>query len=523
MAIDSKNLLVAVKAFSRANPIPLDASEVHDSYAAAETYAASAKAYAGQTIKALVNGEYIPYILNGSEAPYTLTRIGVDPEQIETKNYVQVVDALPETAQEQGVIYITTADNKGQIWNGAEWVVVFESIEGLTARVGTLEGEMDVVEKAVEDLDAKFANYAPIDSPVFTGTVTLPADPSGDLEAATKQYVDRLVEGLVSCAPGAVSSSNPLPAEYKAGQTWRVTEAGTYGGHVCEIGDLIIAVADNGETIVVQGNVDGVVVGPDAATDANIAIFDGITGKLIADSTVSIASVTEVTSWVNEHKEVLGTYDVTKDALLEAVAADAQSKADAAQEAAVTAAGTAADQKIATALADYYTKTEVDELLSPVTADVAQNKADIVTITTNLNTKITGAEADQKIADAKAEILEEAATAASTALEARVGEIPADTTVKTYIDNAIGSGGTDAAEAIAVAKQEAIDTAKGYTDGQLVNYYTKTEVDEAIAGIDIPETDLTGYAKETYVDQAEADAVATAKEYTDSALTITEF
>ena len=45
-----------------------------------------------------------------------------------------------------------------------------------------------------------------------------------------------------------------------------------------------------------------------------------------------------------------------------------------------------------------------------------------------------------------------------------VGEIPAGTSVKEYVDNAIGSGGTDAAEAIAAAKQEAIEAAAEYTD-----------------------------------------------------------
>lgn len=519
MAIESKDLLVAVKAFSRANPLPLDASEVHDSMGAAETYAASAKAYAGQMIQVLVDGAYIPYVLNGEAAPYELTPV-FDAESVDTKNYVQIVDALPAADQEQGVIYITTADNKGQIWNGTEWVVVFESIEGLNTRVGTLEGEMDTVEQAVEDLDAKFANYAPINNPVFTGTVTLAADPSADLEAATKQYVDRLVENLVSCAPGVLNASNPLPAEYKAGQTWRVTEAGSYGGHVLEVGDLVIAVEDNGETIAVQANVDGVVTGPEAATDANIVVFDGITGKKIADSNVTIASVSEVITWVNEHKEVLGTYDVTKDALLEAAAATAQEKANAAQSAAVEAAGTAADQKIATALADYYTKTEVDGLLSPINTQVGTNTSDIATLTAAVNGKIGSAELEARLGEINTDTVKEYIDQMVSVdeLNARLGaEIPEGTSVAQYIDTAVGAGGTASAEAIANAKQEAINAAKTYTDEQVANI------------------DLSGYATKDYADQAEADAVATAaadatskadaaeanaKAYVDNALTI---
>ena len=106
-------------------------------------------------------------------------------------------------------------------------------------------------------------------------------------------------------------------------------------------------------------------------------------------------------------------------------------------------------------ITDAYNKTEIDSTIQ--------------TINDNLNTKISGTEADEKIATAKEETLSEAATAASEALEARVGSIPADTTIKSYIDTAVGSGGTASAEAIAAAKQEAINTSKTYTDEQIAS------------------------------------------------------
>ena len=40
------------------------------------------------------------------------------------------------------------------------------------------------------------AAKAPIASPTFTGTVTLPADPTTSLGAATKAYVDAVASGL---------------------------------------------------------------------------------------------------------------------------------------------------------------------------------------------------------------------------------------------------------------------------------------------------------------------------------------
>ena len=131
MTIDSKNLLVAIKAYSRANPLPLDASEVHDSLEAAQAYAASAKAYPGQTIKVLQNGIYETYVLNPGkegESGLALGKINAgSAEPIDTKSYVQVVEELPTSGQEQGVIYIDP-ELKGQIWTGDAWKVIFEQI-----------------------------------------------------------------------------------------------------------------------------------------------------------------------------------------------------------------------------------------------------------------------------------------------------------------------------------------------------------------------------------------------------------
>lgn len=48
----------------------------------------------------------------------------------------------------------------------------------------------------VTNLTSDLAAKAPINNPTFTGTVTLPGDPSLALQAATKQYVDGLLAGL---------------------------------------------------------------------------------------------------------------------------------------------------------------------------------------------------------------------------------------------------------------------------------------------------------------------------------------
>jgi hypothetical protein len=91
---------------------------------------------------------------------------------------------------------------------------------------------------------------------------------------------------------GTVTS---LPATHNIGWTYRVITAGTYAGQSCEIGDLIICIADgtaanNAHWTIAQGNISNmstVVAGPSSATSGNFPVFDGTTGKKIKDSGVS--------------------------------------------------------------------------------------------------------------------------------------------------------------------------------------------------------------------------------------------
>lgn len=422
MAIDAKNLVVAAKIYSRGIALPLDASEVYSTKEEALAYAASPTAYAGQTIKVLENGKYESYVLNGSAGAYTLDKIGIDTSMV--KNYVQVVVSLPGEGQEQGVIYINTADNKGYIWDGSAYKIIFENVE-------TEDGSS--LSEQLENITTELEQKADLSGATFTGSVILPADPTQNLEAVTKQYVDRLVAGLNEFTVGIVDSSTPLPAtDYTVGQTFRVAEAGTYAGQECETGDLIIVIKDyeadsasNTDFLVVQANVDGAVTGPDASTDANIVVFDGTTGRKIKDSTVTIASVSDAVAKVHEHanKTQLDSFTKTETELLGEV-----------------------DSKIATALGDYATTEDLADYVLQETYNTKMGQLDstIGTIQTNLNTKIT--------ADDLAE---------------RVGEIPAETTIKDYVDTAVGSGGADVANQILEAKNEAIQTAKEYTDNAL--------------------------------------------------------
>lgn len=452
MAIESKNLLVWVKAMSRGQALPLDASEIYASLAEAENYAStSAIAYAGQTIKALAaDGKYHEYVLQPSESGYVLEEVGAIKAS-DLKQYVQIVSALPESGQEEGVLYIHTGEKAGYIYSSNAWLKVWWDV---TAQFTAVNKRIDDVEDALDD-------KAPIENPVFSGVVKV-----GEDEVALKTYVDSLFANLVSAEPGIVDSTHALPENYKAGQHFRVAEAGVYAGVECEVGDLILVVknyvaetASDTDFMVLQANIDGAVTSAsDVTTVGEIVVFDSVTGKVIKGSGVQIASLNDAIAKAHEHanKSQLDTYDKTQAELLAAAKAEAEGLVAAHETAVNEALKDKADR--ATTLAGYgitdaYTTTQTDEKLKA--------------ITDNLNSKISGSEVDAKIATAKEETLEAAAADAAEKLAARVGAIPADTTIQSYIDTAVGSGGTASANAIATAKQEAITASKTYTDEQI--------------------------------------------------------
>ena len=431
---DEAKILMALKAYQRSNPLPLDASSIWDSFEEAQTYASAANAYGGQVITAKVEGTYKAYILQPGEAGYTLEEIGVDPSSI--KQYV-IVGTRPGSGQQQGVIYIDS--NVGYIWNGSGWVKVFEdvstSISDFESRIETLETDIDL--------------KAPIANPTFTGSVKIEGN-----EVATQTWVNALIGQLNSGVPGIVDDSdNPLPSTgYKAGQSWRVSVAGTYAGQDCEVGDLIICLknyeaegAGNADFMVIQANIDGAVTGPDAATDGHIVVFNGATGKIIKDSNVTIASLNDVISKAHEHtnKTILDSYNKSQTELLEAAATDAQSKVTALSETVTENLALKADAS------NVYSKTDIDSKIS--------------TLTQNINTKVDSATVDSKIAAAKTEILEEAATAAGDDLDAKIGDLGESATVVEFVNKVVGSGGTDVAQQI----DEALAQAKAYTDTAL--------------------------------------------------------
>ena len=140
----------------------------------------------------------------------------------------------------------------------------------------------------------------------LTGTPTAPTASAGDnsTQIATTAYVDAAVAALLGASDamifkgtlGATTGSvEALPESHKAGDTYKVADAGTYAGQVCEVGDLVICItkgttANDSHWAVVQTNIDGAVTGPASAVADHIATFSGATGKIIADSGYTIAT-----------------------------------------------------------------------------------------------------------------------------------------------------------------------------------------------------------------------------------------
>jgi len=124
--------------------------------------------------------------------------------------------------------------------------------------------------------------------PAVTGTLATEAYAAG-LFAANDAM---LYKGTIGTGgTHTIAAFNALTT-YNAGWTYRVIEAGTIRGVVCQIGDLVTVIVDragsgndNADFTVVQTNLDGAVIGPASVTDGYLVLFDGTTGKLIKAGT----------------------------------------------------------------------------------------------------------------------------------------------------------------------------------------------------------------------------------------------
>ena len=102
-------------------------------------------------------------------------------------------DIIGLTAALSGKEPTITSGTTAQYWRGDKtWATLDKTAVGLA----NVDNTSDVNKPVSSATSTALALKAPIANPTFTGTVTLAADPMLPLQAATKQYVDGVAQGL---------------------------------------------------------------------------------------------------------------------------------------------------------------------------------------------------------------------------------------------------------------------------------------------------------------------------------------
>lgn len=107
-----------------------------------------------------------------------------------------------------------------------------------------------IKQKQVKDLITNLSEKLNLAGGTMTGAIVLPANPTADLEAATKIYVDSKVASSVNYKGGYNASTNTpdldvAPTGVKIGDMYTVTDAGTFFTTAVEVGDTLIAEIDD--------------------------------------------------------------------------------------------------------------------------------------------------------------------------------------------------------------------------------------------------------------------------------------
>ena len=109
---------------------------------------------------------------------------------------------------------------------------------------------------------------ADLASPTFTGTPAAPTATAGTntTQIATTAFVTTAISNAQTGAAmfqGNLAAQSTLTnASYKKGWYWVVSTAGTYAGEVCEVGDMVYAIADKSSSysasdfVAIQRNLD---------------------------------------------------------------------------------------------------------------------------------------------------------------------------------------------------------------------------------------------------------------------------
>lgn len=158
----------------------------------------------------------------------------------------------------------------------------------------------------IDNLQTTLNAKAPLDNPTFTGTPKIGSD-----NIATETYVTEAIAEHVAEVAGGLQykgtvgtggTVTSLPTSgVKVGDFYKVATAGQYGGHTCEVNDMILASEVEPDIVwdVLQANIDGAVTGPASSTTDHLAAFSNTTGKIIKDSGLTTSSISSAITKVN--------------------------------------------------------------------------------------------------------------------------------------------------------------------------------------------------------------------------------
>lgn len=261
--------------------------------------------------------------------------VPIDMNGLEVRNFLAHNLAAAPTGV-AGRIYFNTADHKLYYHNGTSWVALTADtdtkntagstnsssklfIVGATSQaanpqtysrssayVGTdghlysnskqvvnLSDSQALTNKTYNGYTLAAASAKGVDTSITAGTssTNLPTT------VAVVDYVDDAISEAISASDamifkgtlGTGGTITALPTTYETGWTYRVITAGTYAGHTCEVGDLIIAVTErNG-----SGNLDADWV----VAQTNITGINKTTASIGSASAGTAIAADDITAW----------------------------------------------------------------------------------------------------------------------------------------------------------------------------------------------------------------------------------
>ena len=241
-------------------------------------------------------------------------------ETVATGDSILITDSSDsDRLVKSALLFDTSATNKYLSQNGT-WETVVATITQYAEQSATAEWS----------LDGQHAIYS--DQANFSGTATYAIEANkairdGNNNVITDTYVtitslNQALAGTDAMVfKGTLGTNGTITTvpiqEYNAGDTYKIVTAGTYAGNVCEVGDLLIAIANgpnlgssviNADWTVAQTNIDGAVTGTVASTSGALAIFSNTTGKAIAQAYAKGAADSPIYIDINGYPQIITSY-----------------------------------------------------------------------------------------------------------------------------------------------------------------------------------------------------------------------